>query len=349
MTALEVVAIGARTPLGLSAESSAAAVRAGISSFHEFPFATPSGEPVIVSADSQLESSSEGRDRIAGMITSVVDEVMTQIARDGPLGVSCYLLLALPEPRPGFSQRDAEWVVDTAVSQLRRYQPNAQAAIGGWGHAGSIRAAELVAQARVRGTDGLFLIVGADTYHQPETFLWLERDRRFAQPGVRGGFIPGEGAGCLALMSHGLRRELRMPAFAVLGGVGTAQESLLRDSDTGCFGLAMTSAVLGATEGLVLPGEAIDTLYSDINGERYRSEEWGFVAMKTHAVWKALDYEVPCSCWGDVGAAFGPLAAVLAVQSFRRKYARGPRAMIMAGSDGGLRGALLLQEAGPVA
>jgi 3-oxoacyl-[acyl-carrier-protein] synthase-1 len=91
----------------------------------------------------------------------------------------------------------------------------------------------------------------------------------------------------------------------------------------------------------------VDTLYSDINGERYRSEEWGFVAMKTPSLWKSLGYEAPGSCWGDVGAAFGTLAGVLAVQSYQRRYARGPRSLVMAGSDSGLRGAMLLQGAQP--
>ena len=45
----------------------------------------------------------------------------------------------------------------------------------------------------------------------------------------------------------------------------------------------MSQAVLGATQGLQLPRDAVDTLYSDINGERYRSEEWGFVAMETYS------------------------------------------------------------------
>ena len=39
------------------------------------------------------------------------------------------------------------------------------------------------------------------------------------------------------------------------------------------------SAALGATQGLQLPPGTVDSLYSDINGERYRSEEWGFVAI----------------------------------------------------------------------
>lgn len=106
----------------------------------------------------------------------------------------------------------------------------------------------------------------------------------------------------------------------------------------------MTRAVEGSIAGLEPGREGIDTVYADINGERYRSEEWGFVALRAPSVWKSPGYRAPSDCWGDVGAAFGPLACILAVQSFARGYARGPRALVVAGSDGGLRGAMLLQD-----
>jgi 3-oxoacyl-[acyl-carrier-protein] synthase-1 len=346
-TGVEVIATGARTPLGFTAESSAAAVRASISGFAEFPFVMASGEPVIVCADPEIESAIEGRERLVPMIGSVLDEVMLTIARGDPYPGRCYLLLALPEARPGFSDDDAAWVAQAAASRLRAHGPNVRVAIAGRGHAGSMQAVQLAVQESERATDAIFLIVGADSYHHRDTFIWLEDVRRFAQPKIRGGFIPGEGAGCLALSTSGLRAALRLPTLALLGGVGIGQESLLRDSDTGTFGVGMSRAVLGATEGLELPRDAVDTLYSDINGERYRSEEWGFVALKTHELWKSLDYEAPGSCWGDVGAAFGALAGVLAVQSYQRGYARGPRSVVMAGSDSGLRGAMLLQGSQP--
>jgi 3-oxoacyl-[acyl-carrier-protein] synthase I len=344
-SALEVIAAGARTPLGLNAESTAAAVRAALSNFAEFPFVMASGEPVITCADAELEPKLEGRERLVPMIESVLDEVMLQLAHGSPYRGTCYLLLALPEARPGFSDPDAEWVADNVGSRLRAAGWPVRNGIIGRGHAGSIAAIQRVVQESSRGVEGLFLIVGADSYHHADTFTWLEQNRRFTQPAIRSGFIPGEGAGCLALASSGLRGALGLQALAVLGGVGTAQETLLRHSETGSFGAGMTQAVLGATQGLQLPRDAVDTLYSDINGERYRSEEWGFVAMKTSSLWKSLAYEAPGSNWGDVGAAFGPLAGMLAVQSYRRGYARGPRTVVMAGSDSGLRGAMLLQDA----
>lgn len=342
---LEVVAVGARTPLGSAAESSAAAVRAGIASFAQFPFIMAGGDRVVVSADPELDPATEGRERLVPLIDSVLDEVLHKLTQGSAYRGPCRLLLALPEARPGFSDDDATWVADAAKSRLRAPFPHLEIAIAGRGHAGAIQAIQVAIQESTRSEDSLFLIVGADSYHHPHTFLWLEQERQFAQPGVRGGFLPGEGVGCLALTTARLQTALRLPSLASVGGVGTARESLLRTSETGSFGAAMTEAVLAATKGLRLPAERVDTLYSDINGERYRSEEWGFVAMNTPSLWKTLDYEMPSACWGDVGAAFGTLAAVLSVQSHQRRYARGVCSLVMAGSESGLRGAVLLRDA----
>lgn len=343
-TALDVVAIAASTPLGHTAPATAAAVRAGIAGFGEFPFVTLSGEPVIVCADDEIDSKLEGRARLAPMIERVLDEILAALPKGDALQGRCYLLLAAPEPRPGFSDADASAVAEAAAAKLRTRLPDVRVGIAARGHAGAIRAVERVAQEVAKGVEGLFLILGADSYHHPETFIWLEGDRRFAQPGVRSGFIPGEGVGCLALASPGATHGLRLPVLATITGVGTSQESLLRDSETGSFGQGMSQAIVGATEGLRLPAEAVDTVYADINGERYRSEEWGFAAMKTYTAMKSLEYELPGACWGDVGAAFGTLASVLAIQSYVRRYSKGPRALVMAGSDSGLRGAMVLHN-----
>lgn len=341
---LEIVATGARTPLGLDTESTAAAVRAGLTLFQEFPFVMAGGDPVVASTDTLIDPRVQGRERLLPMIESVLGEVVGTLATGAPYRGHCSLLLALPEARPGFSDDDAGWVASIVGERFRVRDWQIRVAIGGRGHAGAIRATQVAVEEASRGNDALFLVVGADSYHHPDTFVWLERQLRFAQPSIRSGFIPGEGAGCLAVTSSARSRQLGLQPLARIGGVGLGQETLLRDSETGCFGAGMSDAVLAATQGLQLPRDAVDTLYSDINGERYRSEEWGFVAMKTHAVWKSLEYELPGASWGDVGAAFGTLGSVLAVQSYRRRYASGPRAVVMAGSDSGLRGALLLQS-----
>ena len=341
---LEVVAVGARTPVGYTAESSAAAVRASISRYAEYPFIDVRGEPVVVAADGLLEPKLEGRARLWPLLESVLGEVEERLGPEGLQGSRLRVLLALPEARPGFSDDDAAWISNAMEVGIRGRTAQVRVELAGRGHAGALQAVEQAVRQYSEGQDSLFLVVGADSYHHAETFTWLERSRRFAQPGIRGGFTPGEGAGCLALAGPGLRRRLRLPQLAVVRGIHTAQERQLRHSETGSFGVGMTQAVEGALKGLDVPhGGLVDDLYTDINGERYRSEEWGFVALRTPSVWKSTRYRAPSDCWGDVGAASGALGGVLAVRAFARGYARGPLTMVLAGSDGGLRGAMLLQ------
>jgi 3-oxoacyl-[acyl-carrier-protein] synthase-1 len=340
---VEVVAVGARTPLGFTAPSSAAAVRAGICRYAEYPFIDVRGEQLVVAADGLLDTRLEGRERLLPMAESVLGELEERLGEKVFQGVRLRLLLALPEPRPGFSEDDAAWVIESLSARLRVKTSQAAVELAGRGHAGAIRAVEQAMKECAGARDVLCLVVGADSYHHPATFMWLERARRFAQPGIRSGFTPGEGAGGLALLSPGLRRRLGLTPLALVRGAGTAQEARLRESETGSFGVGMTQAVRSAMAGLELPREAVDAVYTDINGERYRSEEWAFVALRAPGVWKAPGYKAPSDCWGDVGAASGALGAILAIQSFARGYAKGPRALVMAGSDSGLRGAMLLQ------
>lgn len=342
--ALEIVAIAAKTPVGRTAERSAVAVRAGISRCREYPFAGLSGAPLVTAADPDLDPACEGPARLEHLLLGALVQATEALACGGPHPGAHHVLLALPEARPGFLARDAAGLVDTVRARLRRSYAHIEVQVAGEGHAGAVQAIELAQQIVAATPDALCWIVGVDSYLDPATLLWLERDRRSAQPGVRGGFIPGEGAGCLIVATPALRRRLRLPQLATIRGARTVRETQLRTSALGSLGHGMSAAVEAAAAQLHLPDEAVDALYTDLNGERYRSEEWGFVAMRTAAVWRTLQYTAPADLWGDTGAAFVPLAAVLAVRSFARNYARGPRVMVTAGSDGGLRGAVLLQR-----
>ncbi len=346
--ALDIIATGARTPVGITAEESASSVRAGISRAREFPFIDARGEPVVLAADGALDARLEGRDRMWALLESALDQVMRKSDEHlRQLGAGkIHLLLALPEARPGFSEDDASWIAEAAGRRVRASSRGlgVDVAIAGRGHAGAIGAVE-AAMREARGRDDVvWLVAGNDSYVHTDTFLWLESQRRFAQAGVRSGFVPGEGAGCLALATPRLRARLRARRLAVVCGAATAQEQQVRGSEAGSSGAGLTLAVRAAMASVALPAGAADTVYIDINGERYRSEEWGFVALKAPEAFKSLQYRAPSDCWGDVGAAFGVLAAILAVQSYARGYARGPRSLVLAGSDAGLRGAMLLMD-----
>jgi 3-oxoacyl-[acyl-carrier-protein] synthase-1 len=137
---------------------------------------------------------------------------------------------------------------------------------------------------------------------------------------------------------------LALRALAHLRGVHSARESAVIAGEDEVLGHGLADAIRGAAASLQLPAEAIDDVYCDINGERYRTDEWGFAVLRLDAL-RSTQYQMPASCWGDVGAASGALGCVLAARAWSRGYANGPRALVWGRYDGGLRSAAVLEQA----
>jgi len=346
---LEVVAIGAHTPVGLVAPSTAAAVMAGIGAASECPLAAvdADGEPKMVAAVPTFDFEKEGVDRLIPLVRRVIDEVMNQI--DPPVSrVPIEVVLVLPCERPGMPDGAldalASRLIDTEWTVSRAANVTVTVSDRGKGCAGVAAVIHHLANRNASRLDEvLTLIVGADSHLHPATLLWLEHARSFGSE-ARNAIVPGEGAGCIALASVRLRERLALPSLARVAGVGLAQETTSLDDTAGAFGVGLSRAIEDAIDRLSIPDEAIDTIYSDMNGERHRSEEWGFVAMRVPAVFRTLECETPASSWGDTGAASMILGAVLAVRSWSSGQARGPRALVLGSDDGGARGAILIVD-----
>jgi len=162
---------------------------------------------------------------------------------------------------------------------------------------------------------------------------------------VRSACPPGEAAVALALSSSPPSRSLGPKRMMVLlRGVGTANEPRL-DTPEGLLGEGLAEALRTAAAGLRLPDESVDDLYGDINGERPRTDDWGFALLRFPELTRIdSDHHLVVGSMGDVGAATGALGCLLAARAWERGYAHGPRALIWGGSDGGLRAAAILQK-----
>ena len=105
MTAsVHIIAVGARTPLGLRAASSAAALRAGISSLGCHPFMVDRvGDPMPGALDHALDPGMTGPTRLVAMAESALREVcaLLENSKGPPLRLPVYL--GLPEYRPGLT------------------------------------------------------------------------------------------------------------------------------------------------------------------------------------------------------------------------------------------------------
>jgi 3-oxoacyl-[acyl-carrier-protein] synthase-1 len=156
------------------------------------------------------------------------------------------------------------------------------------------------------------------------------------------GFIPGEGAAALLVARENVARSLGLGVYAVVLSVGTANEPKRIKTETVCIGEGLTAAFRAALAALP-PGAVVSDIYCDMNGEPYRADEFGFTALRTKGGFESLsDFRAPADCWGDVGAAGGPLHVLLACAAAGKRYARGAHAFAWASAEMGERAAAVV-------
>lgn len=332
-----IVAHAARTCVGLSGEATASAVRAGVSRVMAHPFFIDgSGQPLMCGRDPQIDPEQLGFQRLESLATRTLDTLLAKASLRSPVMVR----LALPEPRPGFTADDAAQlglILSANRDVHARCQPD--------GHGGALRALkeayDEVDQARAE----IAIAGGVDSYLDADTLAWLDDEKRILRDGIRAGFSPGEGSAMLMLASAAAVRRLQLRPLARVRNAHLAHEARDLNSETGSLGEGLSQAVVEATRNLRLPDELITDLYADINGETHRTEDWGFTVLRApNAFRDASHYVNPGTQCGELGAATAALGCILATHAWQRRYAKGPRAMVWAGSWSGLRGATVLES-----
>lgn len=343
---VHIVAAVALTPVGFTAEAAAAAVRARISRVKEHPFLVDGvGQKLRCGLCEPVDPTILGAERIIELTRRNMQAMAAALRMKTPLRSRVPLLLALPDLRPGFATSHAETV-------LRSLSATSVPGIGplsiehaGSGHAGVLCGMEQGVRAVSEGRTELCLVGGVESYFDADTLDWLDSERRIARDGIRSGFSPGEGACLLALADDVTRRQLALPSFGVIRSVATAMEKRSIDSDEGLLGEAVTEVLNRAAAELADRAAPIDSVYCDINGERHRTDEWGFTLLRSGTLFRdGTDYITGVSEWGDMGAASAALNCMLATQAWQRGYATGTRALVWGGSWNGLRGALILEQ-----
>jgi 3-oxoacyl-[acyl-carrier-protein] synthase I len=342
----DVVAVGARTPVGLRAESAAAAVRAGITRVGIHPtLVDGSGNHLKAAWDFLLGESVVGPARLVELAFASLTEVVSKIVAHRSLRGALPLFLALPEPRPGFEANAIREVVHQLNARPVPGVTSFETQAVGFGHAGAVQALEMALRYLAGRQSDVCIVGGTDSYLDAETLDWLDQEGRLTQEDVRGGFTPGEGAGMFALVAAGRASAFGLRPLARVRRVAIGQERRSIDSAEGLLGEQMADVIRQATDDLRVPPQLIDDVYCDINGERHRVDDWGFAVLRVPSVFRdGSAYVTPVDCWGDLGAASGALGCVLATEAFRRQYSKGPLALVCGSSDGGLRGAALLER-----
>jgi 3-oxoacyl-[acyl-carrier-protein] synthase I len=341
---INIVSIGARTPIGLQAASSAAAVRAGISGLGKHPFMIDRmGDPMPGALDAQLDCRVMGPERFLALAETAMREACAPLNAVPGESLQLPVYLGLPEIRPGFSKKDAETVQTRLADAEDLPCKISDIKIFTQGHAAGLAAIAAAMEQMLKGTYEACLVGGVETYFQPDTMEWLDVNRQLAGKDARSAFVPGEGAGFCLLMVAPTQKRLGLEAMARVQTVAVEREkNLIKTSDVS-LGEGLTEAVRETVRNLAVPDETITDVICDINNERYRGEEWGFVCLRLSKYFDDPSaYNSPANCWGDMGAASGLVFAMLACKANAGGYAKGARTLLWASSEGGLRAAAVL-------
>ena len=342
--AVYVAALGASTPVGRDAWSSAAAVRAGVSGFAAHPHMIDSaGEPIRVAMAPWLDTDCRGLDRFEALLLPAIEQAVAPAADPSGAGMRIALAVGLPPARPGLPAGLAE-ELRARVSKRLPGRFSAVAVLP-TGHAAGLVGLRAAWPRVASGEFDACVLAGVESYIDPKTLKWLEENGQLHGAGRLNnawGFIPGEAAGAVLFCRQQTLDRLRMTALALVLGVGTAVEPNRIKTDTVCLGEGLTAAFRQCLAGLP-PGAVVTDVFCDMNGEPYRADEYGFACLRTREAFRsASDFGAPADCWGDVSAASAPLAMMLAAIAGRKAYASGPYAVVWASSETGERGAGLL-------
>lgn len=335
-----IVGVGAATSIGIGAWRNAAAVRASVCGFREHPYMIDTaGEPMRVARARWIDLDLRGAERLQALLAPALDEALHGARAYQRIGVA----LGLPPDRPGgpadLAERMRRWI---EVRYGRRLGP---VVCFSTGHAAGLQALDVAMQGLTSGSLDACLVAGVDSHLEPETLEWIEACDQLHGGGALNnawGYVPGEAAGALCVATVSAEQAGGAGQLATVLSVGIGHETKLIKTDTVCIGEGLTTAFRTALDHL--PDTLrVDNIVCDLNGEAYRADEYGFTCLRTKQhLREATDFVAPADCWGDVGAAGGPLHVLLALVACQKGYGRGPLSLVWASSESGERAAALL-------
>jgi len=337
--------IGLMTPVGDSTAQTVASVNAGINRYAESHVMTRKFRPMTLATvpEENLPPISPDLDRETGLtgrqirMLRLAGPALAECGEALPGGAAAPLYLALPEPYPGRPDFPGDEFIDRLriLSGPRLAPPGGRAFTTGRGAFGEALAAALDG---LGAGHGFAMVGGIDTYFDLGLLGVLDGEERVLAEGVMDGFAPGEGAAFLLLGTAPPPPESGRAVRVHRPGISVEPGHRLGDEPCLCDGL--TSAVADALEAAGSP--IVRTVLSSLNGESFGGKEWGVAQIRNAAAFaEDFRFEHPADCYGDPGAAAGPILLGLAAAAIRDGLLPDP-ALVWCASDGEDRAAAVV-------
>jgi 3-oxoacyl-[acyl-carrier-protein] synthase-1 len=337
--------VGAQCSIGMSAPAVAAAAAGALNQFRfdEHIRSGRTGASITCAWLDLLPPDMASLERMHAMALAAAGEAMEAIEmmpalNDVPLPV----LLALPAPRPGFDEETGIGLARDIIGALPIAIQKRSCAAVLEGHAGGVRLLLTAERLLADGAAPAVLVGGVESYRAVDTLRFIERTGRLRTEDDALGWIPGEGAAFLLLTSQEGAERLGVMPVVTLDAASTSEEPTPWYSGKPTIGTGLTQTLREAFE---IDGERAE-VYCDLNGEPWRADEWGYAYLRTSAHYtEPLSINHPADCWGDLGAASGPMLIAFAVEQMMRQRSASSRAVVWTASDTlALRAACVVTE-----
>ena len=322
--------------LGSTAAQTGFFLRAGANNVRLTPFIDEWGERVQMCCVTSLSQTLTGIERMLSLATRALTPLYEQL-RPG-----ARIALALPErfasePLMNSLNEEGQMFAKRFSLEISAVAKGVQVDYFPAGRAGGTVALERAIDWLMRRETKFAIAGGVDSFYEWRMLEALQKQDRLLTQDNLDGFIPGEGAGFFAL-SRDYPSSARIVAF----GSGVEPKSVL--SNDASLAKGITQAMNAAIQPLREAGRRSTYWVVDLTHETYGIKEFQTVITRFGDVLGApTRLETPLREFGNVGAATLPIFVALACEAWTRKYAADQFCVVLAGSDNGLRGALLLE------
>lgn len=307
-------ATGMLTPVGFDTASTNAAILAGVSAYEDSQHHNKNFNPMrmaLIPEDALPPLNPEllslpGLTSRQRRILRIATPAIQQVVAESPLKEPPALFLALPESIPEYDFSLHPKFIDALETQTNIKFDKAASRIFATGRAGGIEAINLVFQYFEATGKDVAIVGGVDTYLDHLLLGMLDKDNRILAENISNGFAPGEAAGFLLLVSERVKAYLSHSPKAVIFTPGLASELGHRYSEEPYRGDGLANSFKIAINNSA--GKPIEAIYASLNGESFGAKELGVAFMRNKSAFtEDAKTEHPADCFGDVGAAFGPI------------------------------------------
>ncbi|WP_256208564.1 beta-ketoacyl synthase N-terminal-like domain-containing protein [Nitrosospira briensis] len=327
---LQIDSSGLVTSVGLSTATAAAAIRAGLSNPQFTRFIDWGGE--WITAHVVPMHASNPRTKLLQMAASAINECLASVERESIKGAA--LVLCLPEvSRPSTGDELGEFAIkDIAATLGVEFSTHSSTISAGrvGGFVGLQRARTLLYE----GKADAVIVIGVDSYVNWPALSNFENRHRLLTSRNSNGFLPGEAAAAVIVSRPKPGVALRCE------GLGFASESATIDADLPLRADGLVEAIRAAARDADCRPQDFELRISALSGEHYYFKEAALaVSRLIRDPRSEAELWHPADCVGEVGAAAGPLAVVIAAVACAKGYSGASRILCHLSSDGTERAA----------